>query len=66
MPSGDCIRAKYGWCQSRACGWRRHCGKALRNEGNARSREDDKLLEALQTLEKELIELGDTMLQIAV
>ena len=38
---------------------------ALRNKGNARSRDDDKAMEALQTLEKELVELRDTLLQIA-
>jgi hypothetical protein len=38
---------------------------ALRNKGNARNRDDDRLLEALQTLEKELIELHDILLQIA-
>ena len=38
---------------------------ALRNKGSARIREDDKKLEALQTLERELIELRDTLLQIA-
>lgn len=38
---------------------------ALRNKANARSREDDKRLEALQTLEGELIDLRDTLLQIA-
>jgi hypothetical protein len=37
----------------------------LRNKGSARSRDDDRVLEALQTLEKELIELRDTILQIA-
>jgi hypothetical protein len=38
---------------------------SLRNKGNARSRDDDKALETLQTLEKELVELRDIMLQIA-
>ena len=37
----------------------------LRNKGNARGRDDDKVLEALQTLEKELVALRDTLLQIA-
>jgi hypothetical protein len=37
---------------------------ALRNKSNVRSRDDDKVLEALQALEKELIELRDTLLQI--
>lgn len=37
----------------------------LRDRGAARSREDEKALEALQTLELELIELRDTLLQIA-
>jgi hypothetical protein len=38
---------------------------ALLNKGSARSRDDDKAMEALQTLEKELAELHDTLLQIA-
>lgn len=38
---------------------------ALRNKGAARSRDDEKALEALQFLELELIELRDTLLQIA-
>ncbi|MDG4901397.1 MULTISPECIES: hypothetical protein [unclassified Mesorhizobium] len=38
---------------------------ALRDKGSARSREDEKAFEALQTLELELIELRDTLLQIA-
>ena len=38
---------------------------ALRDKGSARSRDDDKTMEALQTLEKELVELRETMLQIA-
>lgn len=37
----------------------------LRNKGSARSRDDDKALESLQTLEKELVELRATILQIA-
>ncbi len=37
----------------------------LRDKGAARSREDEKAFEALQTLELELIELRDTLLQIA-
>ena len=37
----------------------------LRDKGTARSREDEKAFEALQTLELELIELRDTLLQIA-
>lgn len=37
----------------------------LRDKGAARSREDEKALEALQTLELELIELRDTLLQVA-
>jgi hypothetical protein len=40
-------------------------GAVLRDKGKARSRDDDKALEALQTLEKELVELRDTLLQIA-
>ncbi len=38
---------------------------ALRDKGAARSRDDEKALEALQSLELELIELRDTLLQIA-
>ncbi|AOL93937.1 hypothetical protein [Porphyrobacter sp. LM 6] len=38
---------------------------ALRNKGAARSRDDEKSLETLQALELELIELRDTLLQIA-
>ena len=38
---------------------------ALRDKGSARSREDEKAFEAFQTLELELIELRDTLLQIA-
>ena len=38
---------------------------ALRNKGSARSRDDEKSFEALQTLELELIELRDTLLAIA-
>lgn len=38
---------------------------ALRNKGSARSRDDEKNFEALQTLELELIELRDTLLAIA-
>ncbi|NKL94167.1 type II restriction endonuclease subunit M [Rhizobium leguminosarum bv. viciae] len=37
----------------------------LRNKGTARSRDDEKAFEALQNLELELIELRDTLLQIA-
>ena len=37
----------------------------LRDKGTARSRDDEKAFEALQTLEQELIELRDTLLQIA-
>lgn len=37
----------------------------LRNKGAARTRDDEKSLEALQNLELELIELRDTLLQIA-
>ncbi len=37
----------------------------LRNKGSARSRDDDKRLEALQPLELELAELRDMLLQIA-
>ena len=38
---------------------------ALRTKGSVRSRDDDKAMEALQTLEQELVELRDTLLQIA-
>jgi hypothetical protein len=38
---------------------------ALRNKGSARSRDEDKKLEALQALESELTELRDTLLRIA-
>ena len=38
---------------------------ALQTKGSARTREEDKRLEALQTFESELIELRDTLLQIA-
>ncbi|MGR3379797.1 hypothetical protein [Roseovarius indicus] len=38
---------------------------ALRSKGSARSRDDEKTFEALQTLELELIELRDTLLAIA-
>lgn len=38
---------------------------ALRNKGHARTRDDEKQFEALQTFELELIELRDTLLQIA-
>ena len=38
---------------------------ALRTKGSSRTREDDKRLETLQTVESELIELRDTLLQIA-
>lgn len=38
---------------------------ALRTKGSARSRDDEKSFEALQTLELELIELRDTLLAIA-
>jgi len=38
---------------------------ALRAKGSARNREDDKRLESLQTLEAELIDLRDILLQIA-
>ncbi|WP_210237981.1 hypothetical protein [Mesorhizobium sp. M8A.F.Ca.ET.207.01.1.1] len=37
----------------------------LRDKGTARSRDDEKAFEALQTLELELIELRDTLLQLA-
>ena len=37
----------------------------MRSRGSARSREDDKRLEALQNLEGELIDLRDTLLQLA-
>lgn len=38
---------------------------ALRNKGSARSRDDEKQFEALQAFELELIELRDTLLEIA-
>lgn len=38
---------------------------ALRNKGTARSRDDEKTFEALQTLELELTELRDTLMAIA-
>lgn len=38
---------------------------ALRNKGSARTRDDEKRLEALQTFELELIELRDTLLKLA-
>jgi hypothetical protein len=38
---------------------------ALRGKGSARSRDEDRALEALHTLEQELIALRDTLLQIA-
>ncbi|KSV61618.1 hypothetical protein N182_13655 [Sinorhizobium sp. GL2] len=38
---------------------------ALRDKGSARLRDDDRALEALQTLDLELIELRDLLLQIA-
>ena len=38
---------------------------ALRNKGSARTREDEKQLEALQTFELELTELRDTLLKLA-
>ncbi|WP_042775874.1 hypothetical protein [Sinorhizobium fredii] len=38
---------------------------ALRDKGGARTRDDEKTFEALQTLELELIELRDTLLKIA-
>lgn len=37
----------------------------LRNKGSARTREDEKQFEALQTFELELIELRDTLLKLA-
>ena len=37
----------------------------LRSKGSARSREEDRTLEALQALEAEVAELRDTLLQIA-
>lgn len=40
-------------------------GADLRTKGSARSRDDEKHFEALQTLELELIELRDTLLAIA-
>lgn len=42
-----------------------HDTATLRDKGAARSREDEKALEALQLLELELIDLRDTLLQIA-
>jgi hypothetical protein len=42
-----------------------HDAATLRAKGTARSREDEKALEILQTLELELIELRDTLLRIA-
>lgn len=38
---------------------------ALRNKGSARTRDDERQLEALQTFELELIELRDTLLKLA-
>ncbi|MCA7902620.1 BREX-1 system adenine-specific DNA-methyltransferase PglX [Burkholderia cepacia] len=38
---------------------------ALRNKGSARTRDDEKQFEALQTFELELIELRDTLLKLA-
>ena len=38
---------------------------ALRNKGSARTRDDEKQFEALQAFELELIELRDTLLQLA-
>ncbi len=38
---------------------------SLRGKGNPRSREEDRTLEALQTLEVELTEMRDTLLRIA-
>ncbi|MBZ9746806.1 BREX-1 system adenine-specific DNA-methyltransferase PglX [Mesorhizobium sp. CO1-1-7] len=38
---------------------------ALRNKGSARTRDDEKSFEALQVLDLELVELRDTLLQIA-
>ncbi len=38
---------------------------ALRNKGGARTRDDEKLFEALQAFELELIELRDTLLKLA-
>lgn len=40
-------------------------GTALRNKGSARSRDEEKQFETLQTFEMELIELRDTLLGIA-
>ena len=40
-------------------------GTALRNKGAARTRDDEKAFEALQAFELELIELRDTLLNIA-
>lgn len=42
-----------------------HDVAALRTKGSARSRDDEKNFEALQALELELIELRDTLLEIA-
>jgi hypothetical protein len=42
-----------------------HEAAALRNKGTARSRDEGKKLEALQTLEPELVELRDALLRIA-
>ena len=39
--------------------------KALRNEGSARTRDDEKQFEALQALDLELSELRDTLLRLA-
>lgn len=38
---------------------------ALRNKGSARTRDDEKQFEALQVLERELIELRDSLLKLA-
>ncbi len=42
-----------------------HADQPLSDQGTARSRDDEKVFEALQTLELELIELRDILLQIA-
>jgi len=42
-----------------------HDTAPLRDKGTARSRDDEKAFEALQALEQELLELLDTLLQIA-
>jgi hypothetical protein len=42
-----------------------HEAAALRTKGSARTREDERSFEALQSLELELIEMRDTLLQIA-